>query len=97
VWHDLGEGLPHRPLRQGALALDAGGVGHQRSTLLAVGRQIGQVGRLAVDRRRIELEVAGVDDEPGGGADRQPGAVDDGVGGAVEFHLEGVEIDVLAR
>ncbi len=95
---DFGEGFPHRSLREGmSLPLDVGGVGHQQQdALLAVGRQSAEVGRLAVNGGRIEFEVASVDDESGGGADRQPGAVDDGVGGAVEFHLEGAEIDVLA-
>ena len=68
--HDLAEGLADGPLgRRVAGVLGAGRVGQQAEhALLRRAGEDREVGQLAVDRRVVELEVAGVDDRP----DRRP-------------------------
>ena len=68
--HDLAERLADRPLgRRVARVLGAGRVGQEADhALLAEPGEDREVGQLAVDRRVVELEVAGVDDR----ADRRP-------------------------
>ena len=64
--HDLAERLADGPLgRRVAGVLRAGRVGQEAGDALrAEARQDREVGQLAVDRRVVELEVAGVDDGP---------------------------------
>ena len=76
------QSLPHPALAWGrALLLGVGRVAEQQQhAVVAKAGQPGQVGRRALHRRLIDLEVAGVDDDPLGGVQRQRARVGDGVG-----------------
>ena len=65
--------------------------------LLAVAREGGQVGGATIDRRVIDLEVAGVDDRSDGRADGQAEGVDDGVRHLNRFHAKRADFDHVAR
>ena len=79
-------------------SIDVGAVRAQHGhALLAQLREASRVGGLAVERARIELEVAGVDDRPGGGANGEPHSVGDGVRHADRLDGEGAEREGLAR
>ncbi len=69
----------------------------KRHPLLAVVRETSDVGRLGVDRRVIDLEIARVDDRPGRRRDREGERVDDRVRHANRFDLEHAGLDDLAR
>ena len=72
-----------------ALAKHVGRIADQRQdALVAEGAKTRFVGRPADQRRRIDLPVAGVDDQPGRGADRQGAAFGDRMGDGDEFHVE---------
>jgi hypothetical protein len=79
-------------------SIDVGAVRAEHGhALLAQFREASRVGRLAVERARVELEVTGVDDRPGGGADRESHAIGDRVRHADGFDGEGAEREGLAR
>ena len=63
----------------------------------AVVREAGEVGRLRVDRRVIDLEVAGVDDRAGGRRDREAEGVDDRVRDADGLDAERADLHDVAR
>ena len=96
---DIVKGVPHELFREGVpLPFNIGGVGHERQhPLLAVAGEGDQVGQLAVHRGLVEFEIAGMDHHPLGGADRQPAAVDDGVGDPKELHLEDAGRHLIPR
>ncbi len=59
--------------------------------------QLGIVGRPTVYRGVVELVVAGVDHQTGGGGDTQSHPIGDGVADVEELHLEGADVCHLAR
>jgi len=80
---DLGEGLPHEPLRQAApVVLYVRGVGEKRRHAFPGHRpEPPDRGRHAVERERVDLEVSRVDEDPFGA----PQDVPDGIGDAVAY------------
>ena len=96
---DLLERLDHLELRSGEAApIDVRAVGEQREdSLRAELRKAVHVEVLAVDRRLIDLEVAGVQDHSCRGADGQRHAVGHAVRDADEFDLERADGDAVAR
>ena len=60
-------------------------------------RQPMHVDTLAIDRRLVNLEIAGMDDHAVRGLDRQRDAVRDAVGDAEKLDGEGADRDALAR
>jgi len=93
------ERLPHVHLRaRVARPVHVGRVrAEHHHTLLA---QLGEapiVGRLAVERARIELEVARVDDGPDGCVDRQPDPVHDRVRDPDRLDTERADRDAVSR
>ena len=97
--HDLAEGVADRAFRRGvAGVLGARRVGQQaQHALLAEPGEDGEVGQLAIDRRVVELEVAGVDDRP----DRRPEGdahrVRDRVADPERHDVERADVDLVAR
>ena len=87
---DLVEGVDDVGLRPGhAAAVDVGAVGEQRQD--PGGAQLGQppqIGRLVIERRVVDLEVAGVDQHALRRVQRHGDAVGDAVGDADELDLE---------
>ena len=82
---------PHHPLRRRiAGALDVRAVAEQRQDAFrSVPCECVQVKGLAVDRRKIDLEVAGVNYDSHGRANRQCDAINRAVRHADEFNFEG--------
>ena len=77
--------------------LGVGGVGHEQvDPLLAQPREAAQVGDPAVERELVHLEVAGVQDHAGAGADRHGETVGDGVVDRHELAVEGGQVDPVA-
>ena len=95
----VGEGLSHKPLREGIpLPLHVGGIRHEgQDARLAVAGERDEVGKLAVHRGLVELEVTGVNHHPLGSADRQGAAVHDGVGDPDEFDFERAGSNLFPR
>ena len=95
----FGKGFPDIFLGEGvALALHVGGIGQQRQhTGLAVARQAGQVGQLAIDRGMVDLEVAGMDHDPFRRGDGQRATIDHRVGHPQELHAETAQLHSVAR
>ena len=93
------EGPAHRALRHRiARTLDIRRVGEQREdALLAKLAEAGEVNDLTVDRRGVDLEVAGVDGHAETGVDRKGHRVRDGVVDVDEFHAEFAGLDRHAR
>ena len=60
-------------------------------------REARDIEMLAVERRLVDLEIAGVDDDACRGVDRQSDAVRDAVRDANELDLEGADGDPLRR
>ncbi len=96
---DLREGgIDHAFRRGGAGLIGIGGVRHQRQHAApAKFGQLGKIGRLAIDRRVIEFEIAGVDDQSGRGRDADAHAIGNGVRHAEEFQPERAEVQPAAR
>ncbi len=94
---NLVKGFSHVFFREGeAAGLDIGGIGQQRQDpFLTIAGKGGQVGEFPVHGGLVQLEVAGVDHHPLGGADGQAAAVHNGVGDPDEFHLEGPQPDLV--
>ena len=81
-----------------AAAVDVGAVGEQREHAFAA--ELGEavdVEVLAVERRLIDLEVAGVDDDAGRRVDRERDAVRNAVRDADELDLERSDRDAVVR
>ena len=97
--HDLAEGLADGPLgRRVAGVLGARRVRQQAQHALgAEAGQQGEVGQLAVDRRVVELEVAGVDDRAERRAQGDAHRVGDRVADAEGGRLERAKVDRVAR
>ncbi len=97
--HDVAEGLADGPLgRRVARVLGARRVGQEaQDALLAELGQLVEVGQLAVDRRVVELEVAGVDDEAERRAQGDAHGVGDGVADAEGGRREDADLDRVAR
>lgn len=77
--------------------LGVGGVREQQvDALLAEPREGGEVGEAAVERQLVHLEVAGVDDHSGRGADGDGQRVRDGVVDGDELAVEGTDALALA-
>ncbi len=97
--HDAPERLANGALgRRVAGALGAGRIGQQAEHSLAA--ELGQgvdVGHLAVNRRVVELEVAGVDDQTERGAQGNAHRVGDRMADPEGGRAEGPELDRLAR
>ena len=93
------ECVDHLALGAGeAAAVDVGAVGEQREHALAA--ELGEavhVEMLAVERRLIDLEVAGVHDHAGRGVDRERDAVGNAVGDADELDLERADGHAVVR
>ena len=95
----LGQRRAHVDLRaRVAGAVHVGGVRaeHDHALLAELG-EAPVVGRLAVERARVELEVAGVDDGADGRVDRQADAVHDRVGDPDRLDAERPHLERLAR
>ena len=94
----LGEALGDIGLRRAlALAQHVGRIADQREhALFAELAQPRLVGDAADQRRRVDLPVAGMDDEAGRGADRQRAALGDRMGDGDEFDVERPDVDPLA-
>jgi hypothetical protein len=96
---DFLEGFHDLELGAGeAAAIDVGAVGEQRQH--AGGAELGEpvdVEVLAVNRRLVDLEVAGVDDDPRRGVNRDCHAIRHAVRDAYELDLERAHGDALAR
>ena len=92
---DLPERLADDALAPGeARALGVRRVGEQKvDTAVAELGEATDVGAQPVDRRVVELPVAGVEDQAGGGLDRDPDAVGDRVRHADELELERAELN----
>ena len=95
---ELFERVDDLDLRAGeALAIDVGAVGKQREhALRAQLREAMQVEVLAVDRRLIDLEVAGVDDRAGRRGDGERHAVGHAVRDANELDRQRADGDRVA-
>ncbi len=93
--HDRMDARPHRPLTRGhALDLGVGAVAEQQQhALVAEPGQPGQVGRLAVHRGLVHLEVAAVDDHPQRGVQSQGAGVGDRMGGVDPLHRDAAKSD----
>jgi hypothetical protein len=79
-------------------AIDVGAVGEERKhPLRAELREAVQIEMLAVDRRLIDLEIAGMDDRARRRRDRERDAVGHAVGDADEFNRERANRDAIAR
>ena len=93
------DAVPHGAFRRRVAGpLDIGAVAEERQhALLAVARKGVQVERLAVDRRRVHLEIAGVDDHAHRRADGQRHAVDRAVRDVDELDLERPDLDACVR
>ena len=98
VGEDLPKRRPHLGLRaRDAAALGVGGVRHEQQNTLPAGlgdRAV--VGEASVDRRLVELEVAGVQHVADGRADERGDAVGDRVVDGHEVESEDAERDVAA-
>ena len=96
---DLLERLDDFGFRAGeAAAIDVGAVGEQRQHALGAElREAVQVEVLAVERRLIDLEVAGVDDDADRRVNRQRHAVGHAVRDADELDRERADGDPIAR
>src|SRR5581483_4122239 len=96
---DLAQHRLDRALAGGAPgALDVGRIRYQQRR--ALGTQLGEalaVEELAIDRRRIDLEVAAMDDEPGGSPDRKPDRIRCRMGDAQRLELKRAELKAPAR
>ena len=94
---DLVEGaIDHRLGGRPTGIVGVGRVGQQRQNPPAPQLpQLAEIGRLAVHRGVVELVVAGVHDQPGGGGDPQSNAVRDGMAHMEELDLERAELDPL--
>ncbi len=90
VRENRGKRLSDDPLRKRVPGpLGVGGVGeHAEDALVADARDAGEVGRLSVDRRLIEFEVARVKDRAHRRAERQSASPGDGVVDVDELGLE---------
>ena len=97
--HDLAEGVADGPLgRRVARVLGTGRVGQQAGhALLAEPGEDREVGQLAVDRRVVELEVAGVDDRADRRPQRDAHRVRDRVADPERDDVEGPDVDLVAR
>ena len=93
------ESLTDGPLaRRRPLLLRVGAVAEQQQhALVADARQPCQVGRLALHRRAVDLEVARVHDDAGGRAHHERACVRDGVGRVHPFDVEAAERARVAR
>jgi hypothetical protein len=96
---DLLERVDDVDLRSGeALAIDVGAVAEQRQHALAA--ELGEameVEELSVERRLVDLEVAGVDEDAERRVDGEPDAVRHAVRDAQELDLEGTDLDDVLR
>ena len=90
------DAVPHRAFRRRvARPLDVGAVAEQRQhAFLAVAREGVQVEGLAVDRRLVHLEVAGMDDHAQRRAHGQRHAIDRAVRDVDELDLERPDLHV---
>ncbi len=81
-----------------AVAVGVGGVAHQEPDALVVGdgAHAGEVGEAAVDRREVELPVAGVQEHALRRVERGGEAVRHRVGDGDELHVEGPDHPALA-
>ncbi len=95
---DLREGrVDHAFRRGGAGLIGIGGIRHQgQHAAPAKFGQLGKIGRLAIHRRVIEFEVAGMDHQSGGRGDAHAHAIGNGVRHAEEFQPERAELDPAA-
>ena len=93
------KGRPHAALALSeAGALHVGGVAqHGQHALVAQLAQAGQVGHAPLDGGGVDLEVAGVEAHPDGGADGEGHRVGDGVVDVDELHAEPARLDRLPR
>ena len=84
--------------RRRARPVDVRGVGHEAEhpALAQLGEPV-VVGALAVDRARVELEVARVDEGPDRRPDPVAEPVDDGVGHADGLDVEGAQLERSPR
>ncbi len=84
--------------RRVAGALDVGAVAEQREhAFRAVAGEGVQVKRLAVNRSRVHLEIAGVNDDSDRSADGERDAVNRAVRDADEFDLEHADFQLASR
>ena len=87
------------PLARGALLAQRAGAVEERQPYAAF-PQLGQrreVGRRALDRRRVELEVAQVDDQAGRGVERDDPRLRDGVRDVDQRRAEAPQLEPGAR
>src|SRR5262249_41762072 len=96
---DLFEGFDNLQLRPGEpAAIDVRAVGEERHHALGAElRQTMDVEMLAVDRRLVDLEIAGMDDDADRGADGERDAIGHAVRHAGEFDVDRTDGDAIAR